>query len=116
ETPKPAQKPKTGKVELLGMTLSEITPALKKQYELADDSAGVVVTEVKGDSAASEKGLTAGDLIVEVDQKSVAKPDDIDKQRPRRTAIASSPCWCSARATIAGWRCASTRAEAGPPR
>ena len=80
ETPKPAPKPKTGKVELLGMTLSEITPALKKQYELADDSAGVLVTEVKGDSAASEKGLTAGDLIVEVDQKSVAKPDDIDKQ------------------------------------
>jgi serine protease Do len=80
ETPKPSPKPKTGKVELLGMTLSEITPALKKQYELADDSAGVVVTEVKSDSAASEKGLTAGDLIVEVDQKSVAKPDDIDKQ------------------------------------
>ena len=80
EAPKPAPKPKTGKTELLGMTLSEITPALRKQYELADDATGVMVTEVKGDSVAAEKGVTAGDLIVEVDQKSVAKPDEIDKQ------------------------------------
>jgi len=62
------------------MSLAEITPALRKQYELAEDAAGVVVTEVKSDSAAAEKGLTAGDLIVEVDQKSVNKPDEIDKQ------------------------------------
>ena len=80
EQPKPAPKPKTGKVELLGMTLSEITPALRKQYELADDIAGVVVAEVKGDGIAAEKGLTAGDLIVEVDQKAVAKPEDVEKQ------------------------------------
>jgi serine protease Do len=80
EQPKPAPKPKVGKVELLGMTLSEITPALRKQYELADDIAGVVVAEVKGDGVAAEKGLTAGDLIVEVDQKAVAKPEDVEKQ------------------------------------
>jgi serine protease Do len=80
EPPKPAPKAKTGKLELLGMTLNEITPALRKQYELADDAAGVVVTEVKSDSVAAEKGLTAGDLIVEVDQKSVGKPDEVEKQ------------------------------------
>jgi serine protease Do len=80
EAPKPAVKPKSSKVELLGMTLSEITAPLRKQYELGDDATGVVVTEVKADSAAAEKGMTAGDLIVEVDQKSVGKPEEIDKQ------------------------------------
>ncbi|MFO1059894.1 MAG: DegQ family serine endoprotease [Dongiaceae bacterium] len=80
EAPKPAAKPKSSKVELLGMTLSEITAALRKQYELGDDASGVVVTEVKADSAAAEKGMAAGDLIVEVDQKSVGKPEEIDKQ------------------------------------
>jgi serine protease Do len=80
ETPKPTNKPKASKVDLLGMTLSEITAPLRKQYELGDDATGVVVTEVKADSAAAEKGMTAGDLIVEVDQKSVGKPEDIDKQ------------------------------------
>jgi len=60
EAPKPAPKPKTGKVELLGMTLNEITPALRKQYELADDVAGVMVTEVKSGGVAADKGMTAG--------------------------------------------------------
>jgi serine protease Do len=53
---------------------------LRKQYELTDDAAGVMVTEIKSDSVAGEKGLTAGDLIVEVDQKSVGKPDEVEKQ------------------------------------
>jgi serine protease Do len=61
----------------LGLSLSEISPELREQYQLGDDASGVVVTEVAPDGPASEKGLQAGDVIVEVDQKSVSSPADV---------------------------------------
>jgi serine protease Do len=65
------------KVEALGMMLSTLTPETRKQFELADDVAGVVVLEVDGDSPAAEKGIRPGDVIVEVQQDVVAKPADV---------------------------------------
>ena len=41
------------------------------------DSAGVVVVDVAPDSAASEKGMRAGDVIVEVAQEEVKNPAEI---------------------------------------
>ncbi|WP_437359570.1 DegQ family serine endoprotease [Inquilinus limosus] len=64
----------------LGLTLSPITDALKKQYSLADDQKGVVVTEIAGGSPAAEKGLKPGDVIVEVGQAEVANPADVAKK------------------------------------
>jgi serine protease Do len=37
----------------------------------------VVITEVKEGSAGAEKGLKAGDVIVEVDQEEVSTPADV---------------------------------------
>ena len=43
----------------------------------ADDGAGVTVVEVKPGSAAEEKGLKAGDVILEVAGKEVHDPADV---------------------------------------
>jgi serine protease Do len=70
--------PSGGEIQsTLGLSLSEISPELREQYQLSEDASGVVVTEVAPDGPASEKGLQAGDVIVEVDQKSVSTPSDV---------------------------------------
>ncbi|MFP5511972.1 MAG: PDZ domain-containing protein, partial [Alphaproteobacteria bacterium] len=69
----PAQKP----TESLGMKLTVITPELRQQFEIKPDLKGVVITEVAGSSTAAEKGLRAGDVILEVGQEEVRKPEDV---------------------------------------
>jgi serine protease Do len=73
-------KPETAHAKLvrtLGLTLSPITSDLKEKYSLADDSKGVVVVDVAKDSTAADKGLRAGDVIVEAAQEEVKDPDQI---------------------------------------
>ncbi|MFE0754841.1 DegQ family serine endoprotease [Inquilinus sp. NPDC058860] len=67
-------------LDALGVTLSALTDALRKQYSLADDQKGVVVTAVTGGSPAAEKGLKPGDVIVEVGQAEVSAPADVAKK------------------------------------
>jgi serine protease Do len=70
--------PVTGKtVDALGMKLSAITPELRQRFELKEDAAGVIVTDVAADSPAAEKGIRAGDVIVEVAQEEVKSPDQV---------------------------------------
>ena len=69
----PAQKP----TEALGLKLTNITPELRQQFEIKPELKGVVVTEVQGNSTASEKGMRPGDVIIEVGQEEVRKPEDV---------------------------------------
>jgi len=72
ETPKKATpKDAAGTITTLGLTLSNISPELKEKFSLADDSKGVVVVDVVKDSPAAEKGLKAGDVIVEAAQEEI---------------------------------------------
>jgi serine protease Do len=73
--PTPGDPP--GTVKTLGLSIANLTPELKERFSLAEDSAGVVVVEVAPDSAASEKGMRAGDVIVEVAQEEVKNPGQI---------------------------------------
>ncbi len=57
-------------VSALGLTLSNITPDLKDKFSLSDDK-GVVVVGVSKDSPAAEKGLKAGDVIMEAAQEEI---------------------------------------------
>jgi len=66
-----------GPIETLGLTVAELTPELRDRFQLGDEPIGVVVTEVGAEGAAAEKGLQAGDVIVEVDQQTVATPADV---------------------------------------
>lgn len=64
--------------DLLGMKLSDLTSDLRKQLNLSDDTTGLLVTNVEQTSEAFEKGLKAGDLIVEAAQRPVTSIDDFE--------------------------------------
>ncbi|MGF1629715.1 MAG: Do family serine endopeptidase [Kiloniellaceae bacterium] len=74
ETPPEAQP---SDMEALGLALGTITPELRARFSLDEGAKGVVITEVKEGSASAEKGLLAGDVIVEVDQEEVSTPADV---------------------------------------
>ncbi|HEV2300817.1 MAG TPA: PDZ domain-containing protein, partial [Stellaceae bacterium] len=65
-----APPPDVNTTTTLGLTLSDITPALKAKFSLSGDK-GVVVVDVVHDSAAAEKGLKPGDVIVEAAQEEI---------------------------------------------
>lgn len=58
--------------EMMGLTVSDITDELREQLGLPKDATGLVVSDVAEDSEAFEKGLRAGDLIVEAGQEKIA--------------------------------------------
>jgi len=64
-------------IDELGLTLSELTDSLRERYKIDDEAKGVVVTEVDDAGPASEKGIRAGDLIVEVAQEEVTTPTQV---------------------------------------
>ncbi len=64
---------------ILGMTLSEITPDLVEQFGLGD-ATGLVITQIDPTSDAASKGLIAGDLIVEAGRQPVLTVADLETQ------------------------------------
>jgi len=64
----------------LGLQLSNLTDTLRTRYKIKDTVKGVVITGVDANSAAADKRLSAGDVIVEVAQEAVATPDDLQKK------------------------------------
>jgi serine protease Do len=70
----PAEKSVVKKT--LGIELSNISDDLRKRYKIKDTVKGVVITGVDASSPASEKRLSAGDVIVEIAQEAVASADD----------------------------------------
>jgi serine protease Do len=71
--------PQAGPADMqsLGLALGTITPELRSRFALDEATKGVVITEVKDGSASAEKGLKAGDVIVEVDQEEVSTPAEV---------------------------------------
>jgi len=63
------------KSEALGLSLSAITEELSAKYELGDDAEGIVIVGIEESSAAYEKGLREGDVIVEAAQDTIETPD-----------------------------------------
>ena len=64
----------------LGLNLAGITDELRKKYKIKDVVKGVVITGVEANSAAAEKRLNAGDVIVKVTDEEVANPADVQKR------------------------------------
>ncbi|MBX4930437.1 DegQ family serine endoprotease [Rhizobium bangladeshense] len=77
---------------VLGLSLSLLSPETRKAFGIAESVDGVVVTEVAPGSASAEKGLKPGDVIVEVAQEFMKSPDAVAakvkslKQEGRRNA------------------------------
>ncbi len=64
----------------LGLELSPITDDLKKRFSIKDNVKGVVVTRVDPNSAAADKRIAPGDVIVEVQQEAVNSPEAITRR------------------------------------
>ena len=67
----------SGAVSILGMGLSDVNGRLREQFRLPNDAKGVVVVDVQGNSPAGEKGIRAGDLVLEVAQDKVDNAGDV---------------------------------------
>ena len=63
--------------EVLGLLLGDITKEARDKYKIAEDVEGVLVAAVAPGSAAEEKRIAAGDVIVEVGQEKVSTPEDV---------------------------------------
>jgi serine protease Do len=64
----------------LGLMMAEVTDATRREFEIVEGVTGVVVTSVAEGSAAAEKGVVPGDIILEVGQAAVANPADVETQ------------------------------------
>jgi serine protease Do len=81
-TPAP-DKPDTSKtleLSALGLTLAPITSEERDKFSIAADQKGVVITDVGQGTPASDRGLKAGDVIVEVQQEEVQTPNDVQER------------------------------------
>jgi serine protease Do len=71
---------KTVVKKALGLDLANISPDLRTRYKIKDTVKGVVITAIDQNSAAADKRLSAGDVIVEVAQEAVANTEDFQKR------------------------------------
>jgi len=78
---------------VLGLTVGELTDEARSKFEIGPDVSGVIITEVAKNSAASERGVVAGDVITEIAQETVSTPSDVLdrisslKEQGRRNAL-----------------------------
>jgi serine protease Do len=72
----------TQAVELagMGMKIAPLTTEARERNRLAPDAKGVLITDVAAGGSAAEKGLKAGDVIIEVQQNEVATPADVARR------------------------------------
>ncbi len=67
--------------KVAGLTVVALDAASRAKFKLKDAvTKGVVIAEVAGDSAAAQKQVKAGDVVLEVAQEEVASPDDLVKR------------------------------------
>ena len=78
--PAAVQAPQESEGDILGLTVTPITPALASELGLSSGMNGLVIKDISEDSAAFEKGLRAGDVITEAGQQSVAQVSDLEDQ------------------------------------
>ncbi|CDB39840.1 serine endoprotease [Azospirillum sp. CAG:260] len=67
-----AETPDNGEsLNIIGLTVKEISPELAERYKLAPSTSGVVVTDILPNSDASRKGIKIGDIIVKIDKRNI---------------------------------------------
>ncbi len=75
KTPPATPEEKSVVKKTLGLDLANLSDELRKRYKIKDTVKGVVITGVDSGSPASDKRLSAGDVIVEIAQEAVANAD-----------------------------------------
>ena len=64
----------------LGLQLSGMTDDLRKKYKIKDSIKGVVITGIDAASAAADKRLAAGSVIVAIEQEQLSAPADVQRK------------------------------------
>jgi serine protease Do len=80
--PQKSQSQESQKEEMntkLGLNIQNLTPEIAKQLGYENEPYGVVITEVKSESAADDAVLKPGDLIKEVNRVAVKSVHDFNK-------------------------------------
>ncbi len=77
-TPEAESEAKT--TALLGLSIAKMSDELRSRFKIGKDVKGVVVMEVDPESAAAEKNIKPGDVIVEVTRSEVTKPSEVRSQ------------------------------------
>ncbi|MDA0997689.1 MAG: Do family serine endopeptidase, partial [Proteobacteria bacterium] len=67
-------------IDALGLRVASLNDKLREKFGLDAKSKGVIVTNVDGDGPAAEKGLKAGDRIIQVSQADVTNPADVERK------------------------------------
>jgi serine protease Do len=62
------------KIDVVGMTVENVTDVARKDYAIPAEVEGVLVTETTPTGEAATKGIGEGDVIVEINQKPVTSP------------------------------------------
>jgi serine protease Do len=78
-------EPETGKY---GMTVQPITPDISRELELDRDTKCVVISDVDPSGAAASAGLRRGDVIQQINGKSVRSADEV---RSALNAVSDRP-------------------------
>ncbi len=77
QPPKTAPTPSTVEIGTTGLTLAPIDDSAREKYNLGDTQKGAVVTAVRKNSPAAERGVHEGDVVVEVQQSAINDPADV---------------------------------------
>jgi serine protease Do len=77
DAPDPVQAPKIPTPPDLGLKLAPLPAADKSNVGLDADLDGVLVTQVAPDSDPARRGMASGDVILRVQNRPVATPDDV---------------------------------------
>ena len=72
-------EPQDTGTEAYGLRAEDLTPALADRLGL-DQADGVIVTDIDPDGPAAESGIRRGDIIVELDRKSIKDAGDFTKR------------------------------------
>ena len=64
----------------LGLTVAEINTQLRNQYDISEDTDGLLILDVNGESDARDKGLRRGDIISEIQQREISQIVDLEKE------------------------------------
>jgi serine protease Do len=82
EAPAPVAPPATRSTELtgFGLEIAPITASTRARFQLPLNQKGVVITDVRTNTPASDRGLQPGNVIMEVQQQPVATVADVQQR------------------------------------